>query len=109
MRLDRAARWFEVTNETPPRIPSNYELLIDALRGLDRPARREDIETALDDAMPKATLTRTLKEAVGRGDVVKQAYGLYQLAANAQMLTPIRDEHLSISPDAPETDSEIYL
>lgn len=32
MRLDRAARWFRATDERPARTPTNYELVVEAVR-----------------------------------------------------------------------------
>lgn len=105
MRLDRARRCFQVTDETPPRIRSNYELVIDAVKEAGKPVTRKEIEIALDGKVAKASIGRSLNEGTARGDLVKLKHGVYALAANAQMFTPIRDEHLNISPNA---ETEIY-
>ncbi len=102
LRLDRAARWFEVTNEMPPCIKTNYELVIEAVSEFGRAATRKEVETALDGSVTRSSVGRSLDEGVLRGDLIKPKHGLYALAANTQILTPIRDEYLSISSNAPE-------
>ncbi len=97
LRLDRAARWFEVTNETPPRIATNYELVVNAVGEFGRAATRKEIEFALNGKVTKSSVGRSLDEAVLRGDVIKPKHGVYALAANTQILMPIRREYLSIS------------
>jgi hypothetical protein len=100
MRLDRAARWFEVTNETPPRIKTNYELVVEAVNEFGRAATRKEIEFALAGKVTKSSVGRSLEEGVMRGDLIKPKHGLYELAANTQKLAPIGDEFLSISTNA---------
>jgi hypothetical protein len=91
LRLDLEKRWFEITGERKE--PSNFELLLDVFSdGL--PHERAELDLELDGLMSKQTVTRLLSEAVKRGNLKKLGHGKYQ---NAQMLTPLRDEHLSIS------------
>ena len=90
-KYDKDRRLFERQGTTS--IVSNYEILLEAIED-EKGYKRKDIDEILDGEMSKATITRNLKEAVGRGDLYKQK-GVY--SKNAQMLTPYSDEHLSIS------------
>lgn len=97
MRLDKDARWFRATDERPPITMTNYERVVEAVRAAGRALERREIDDALAGKVATATITRELSAAVRRGDLIKGKRGLYELAANAQMLKPIGDEHLSIS------------
>ena len=88
LRIDRQRRWFGVLGETH-RTLSNYELVVDAIRGQGRSAMRSDIDLALDGKVGKPTITRLLRVGVTRGDISKECHGVYSIPANAQLLTPI--------------------
>lgn len=110
MRLDRARRWFEVTDEPPPpRMKTNYEAVIDAVREAGKPVTRKELETTLKGVVTHSSISRSLDEGILRGDLVRPKHGVYALASNAQMFTAIRDENLNISPDTPETEAEMYF
>lgn len=106
LRLNAETRWFELTDEQPTRIKSNYELVIDAMREAGKLLTRKEIEVALDGHVTRSSVGRSLDEGVRRGELLKQKHGVYELAANTQILTPIRNEYLSISPDSPAGDND---
>ncbi len=71
--------------------------MIDAVRTLDKPLTRRELEIALDGHVSRSSVGRSLYEGISRGVLFRPKHGLYALAANTQILTPIRDEYLSIS------------
>jgi len=101
-------------------IVTNYDILLDAFEN-DEGYKRQDIDEILEGEMSKATITRNLKTAIERGDLIKEktiysknAHSLLSdnqtdaqtgaesqqnqaFQENAQMLTPYSDEHLSIN------------
>ncbi len=95
-KYDKDRRLFERQGET--RIVSNYEILLDAFDEA-KGYKRKDIDEILEGEMSKATITRSLKTAIERGDLTKLR-GVY--TKNAQMLTPYGDEHLSINAEIKE-------
>src|SRR5205085_162623 len=90
MRLDQAARWFRATDERPARMPTNYELLVEAVCAAGRAMTRREIDNALEGKVKKATITRDLRAAVECGDLVKSRHGLYEAMANAQILETLQ-------------------
>lgn len=90
LKLEKESRWF--IREREYLIQTNYEILIEVFTDGES-YKRKEIDEILEGQMSKATITRTLNDAVKRGDLTKQK-GIY--SKNAQMLTPYSDEHLSI-------------
>jgi hypothetical protein len=100
LHLDRLSRWFNLTDETPPKIPTNYELVVGAIDNAGKPISLKEIDAELEGRVAKATITRSLINARKRGDIVKLKQGLYVRATNAQMLAPLGDKQISISEDS---------
>jgi len=80
-----------------PRIKTHYELVIDTMREAGKPVTRRELDTALNGRVTRSSVGRSLEEGILRGDLVKPKHGVYELTASTQILTPIRDEYLSIS------------
>ena len=86
-------------------IQTNYDILLEAFDN-DKGYKRNEIDEMLEGEMSKATITRNLKDAVGRGDLSK-VKTLY--TKNAQMLTPYSDEHLSINENGLSNSSKFQI
>lgn len=96
MKLDHASRWLRAT-EPITHMPTSYELVVAAVRDAGKPIMRKEVDAALIGMMSKATITAHLSTAITRGDLSKDGHGMYTARANAEMLTPIGDQHFSIS------------
>jgi hypothetical protein len=113
-KYDKDRRLFERQGITM--IVTNYEILLDAFEN-NKGYKRKDIDEILEGEMSKATITRNLRIAIERGDLIKakthyskNAHSLLSdnqtgaetqqnqaFQENAQMLTPYSGEHLSIN------------
>jgi hypothetical protein len=117
-KYDKDRRLFERQGETF--VVSNYETLLDLFADGAK-LKRKEIDEQLDGEMSEATITRNLKTARERGDLIKEktlysknAHSLLSnngtnaqtdaesqqnqaFQENAQMLTPYSNEHLSIN------------
>jgi hypothetical protein len=100
LKFDFESRWF--TSQGENKVQNNYEILLEVFTD-DKEYKRNEVEEELAGEIPKSSLTRLLKEAVTRGDLVKNK-GYY--SKNAQMLTPYSGEHLSIS-DKPNNSNNL--
>lgn len=119
-KYDKDRRLFERQGITS--IVTNYETLLDLFADGAK-LKRKEIDEMLEGEMSKATVTRNLKNAIERGDLIKEktiysknAHSLLSdnptnaetgaesqqnqpFQENAQMLTPYSDEHLSINAE----------
>ena len=95
MKLDPDSRWFTVTDETPPKEISNYELVVSTVIGFSREVKRKEIEEALHGRLSASTITRELSEAVKRRVLEIPKHGWYQASANAHLLNPIDNDELN--------------
>lgn len=91
LKYEKESRWFIRQREN--RIQTNYEILMEIFTD-EKSYKRKEIDEMLDGEMSTATITRNLKDAVGRSDLTRKK-GVY--SKNAQMLAAYSDEHLSIS------------
>jgi hypothetical protein len=87
--LNRETRWFTMSDEVCQRPPTNYELVVEAVKSVNRPMKRSEINDALFERVPKSTITRCIQEAVRKGDILKVGHGLYRFNENAHHLTLI--------------------
>lgn len=72
--LDRQARWFRLTDDTPPHIPTSYELV---LQTVVQPMTRKEIVAALKGQLSARAVDEALQQAVSRIDLSKAKHGLY--------------------------------
>lgn len=93
LRLDRAARWYSFTDERPPALPSNDELVLEAMRADERAElRATEIIHALAGRVSKSTVKRCLERLAARGQVKLRRRGVWTLTERFTWLTAIRDE-----------------
>lgn len=76
MKLNRDSRWL-IAMGAPVRQPSNYERVLEFVRGSSDPAKLKEIVAAMAPYMSRDTVKRQLKEGLNRGDIVSVGYGLY--------------------------------
>jgi hypothetical protein len=96
MKLDPDSRWFTVTDETPPKEISSYELVVSTVIGFSREVKRKEIDQALRSRLSVSSITRELSEALKRGDLESPKHAWYRAPANAHMLSPISNDELNI-------------
>jgi hypothetical protein len=77
MVLNRATRWFMMSDEVAPEPASNYELVVAAVRDIGGAVKRAAIKEAIDGELSDTTLSRILTKAVNKGVLVKGKHGSY--------------------------------
>jgi hypothetical protein len=77
LRLDRVARWYRVSEEQPARPPTNYELVVEAVRAFARPMKRAEVIEKLHGRVTIRTIERSLTDAVESGDLTRDGRGGY--------------------------------
>lgn len=89
LTLNRATRWFSISDQIPQRPPSNYDLVVEAVKGFNRDVKRAEINAALSGKVALATISRCLSEAVNKDDLNKFGHGLYRFNENSHQLISI--------------------
>jgi hypothetical protein len=85
MRLDQDARWFRVTDETPP---DSHTCLNDLVAYVTRQMRTGEIVEGLSPKHSKRTVEDTLKEALARRLLTKVRHGWYAPAETTETALP---------------------
>jgi AAA domain len=85
MRLDQDARWFRVTDETPP---DSSTCLNNVVAYVTRQMRTGEIKNGLQPKHSERTVEDALKEAVARRLLTKVRHGLYAPAETTETTLP---------------------
>lgn len=85
MRLDQDARWFRVTDETPP---DSHTCLSDVVAYVTRQMRTGEIKNGLQPRHSERTVEDALAEAVKRGRLKRVKHGLYAPAETTETALP---------------------
>jgi hypothetical protein len=85
MRLDQDARWFRVTDETPP---DSHTCLNDLMAYVTRQMRTGEIVKGLSPKHSKRAVEDALAEAVRRGRLKRVKHGLYAQAETTETALP---------------------
>jgi RecA-family ATPase len=89
LTLNRATRWFSMSDQVVHRPPAGYDIFVETMRGFNRAVKRQEINAALSGRIPKSTITRYIGEAIEKGHIIKERRGLYRFQGSVQMLIPI--------------------
>jgi KaiC/GvpD/RAD55 family RecA-like ATPase len=73
-----AGRWFKISDDLPPEIPTAYGLVVEAVTG---PMSMAEIIQALAGRLAASTVKERVAYALKRGELLKTGRGIYQPAA----------------------------
>ena len=85
MKLDIESRWFNVSNEPPPKILSTYEEIV---KFITKEFSMKEIAEHFEGRYGKRTVEQNVKQAFERGDILKVRQGWYAPISSADSAEP---------------------